>query len=252
MMVRQDSLARGAPPAEAGTLHARSAAGEITVGPEPGRVVRFGRAEWPETDLCVGEDDRRVSRRHGELMYRHDGWWLRNTGQQPLRLPRDELVRPFTDPAPLALGYTPVFVRGFDYREHLIELYVTGGAPFAEYAPKAWPLSDDERLLLVVLGQRYLRHESEPRPLPHRKALQQLRFLRPDTDWESPGIEHRITEIGARLADSGGPSHHPLPTAADGGGPGTAVPLHHLLKDLVDSAHLVSPDLALLDSDLDG
>ncbi|WP_338058585.1 hypothetical protein [Streptomyces noursei] len=30
-------------------------------------------------------------------------------------------------------------------------------------APDRWPLDDDERLLLVVLGQRYLLYEEEPR-----------------------------------------------------------------------------------------
>jgi hypothetical protein len=31
-----------------------------------------------------------------------------------------------TEPIPLAAGYTPVFVKGSGYREHLVELYVTG------------------------------------------------------------------------------------------------------------------------------
>ncbi|AXK36107.1 FHA domain-containing protein [Streptomyces armeniacus] len=240
-MSRRDSLARGAPPAETGTLHARSAAEEVTAGPEPGRVVRFGRAARPGTDLRVGPDDRGVSRRHGELAYRHRRWWLRNTGQQPFRLPRDELLHPRAEPAPLAAGYTPLFVRGFGYREHLVELYVSDGARGNRRAAERWPLAADERLLLVVLGQRYLRHESAPRPLRRRQALEQLRVLRPYTDWESPGIEHRIAALTARLIHRGGSYGRPCECAP---------PLHGLLEGLVGSATLVPPDLALLDGDL--
>ncbi|MBV7697284.1 FHA domain-containing protein [Streptomyces sp. TRM70350] len=235
-MNRRESLARGAPPAAADTLHARSAAGEVTAAPEPGRVVCFGRAPGrPATALYVGGDDRRVSRRQGDLTYHHGHWWLRNTGGRPVRLPHGELLAPRAAPLPLPSGYTPLFVRGLGHREYLIELYVTDPARRPGHFPRARPaLDDDERLLLVVLGQRYLRHESAPRPFPSRKALQQLRFLRPETDWEAPGIERRVAEIGARLnADE-------------------AVPLHALLQELVDATHLVPPDLALLDRELDG
>ncbi|MBG0852516.1 FHA domain-containing protein [Streptomyces spinoverrucosus] len=235
-MNRRESLARGAPPAAPDTLHARSAAGGITAAPEPGRLVCFGRAPGcPATELYVGGDDLRVSRRQGELTYHHGHWWLHNTGRRPLRLPHDELLTPRTAPLPVPSGYTPLFVQGLGHREYLIELYVTDPARHSRDFPQDRPpLDDDERLLLVVLGQRYLRHESDPRPFPSRKALQQLRFLRPETDWEAPGIEHRVAEIGARLS-------------AD-----EAVPLHSLLRDLVDATHLVPPDLALLDRELDG
>ncbi|WP_180686695.1 FHA domain-containing protein [Streptomyces gossypiisoli] len=235
-MNRRESLARGAPPAAADTLHARSAAGEVTAAAEPGRTVCFGRAPGcPGTDLSVGGDDRRVSRRQGDLTYHHGHWWLRNTGCRPLRLPHDELLAPRAAPQALPSGYTPLFVQGLGHREYLVELYVTDPARRPGNPPPGRPaLDDDERLLLVVLGQRYLRHESGPRPFPARKALQQLRFLRPETDWESPGIERRVAQIGARLnADE-------------------AVPLHALLRDLVDATDLVPPDLALLDRELDG
>ncbi|MFC7099460.1 hypothetical protein ACFQQB_02560 [Nonomuraea rubra] len=122
-------------------------------------------------DLCVGEDDLWVSRRHGELTFSKQRWWLRNTGQQLLRLPRGRLMHAATKAFPLAPGYTPVFVRGSGFREHLVELYVTGHdeerAPrrrAATLPPRRWPLDDDERLLLVVLGQRYLLYEEGPRP----------------------------------------------------------------------------------------
>jgi hypothetical protein len=191
--------------------------------------------------VSVGAHDLRVSRRHGELTYQDDGWWLRNTGKRPLRLPSGRRLEPAAEPVALAVGYTPVFVRGTGRREYLVELHVADDADSAEQVPEPvrWPLSDDDRLLLVVFGQRYLRYESRPRPLPQRQALQQLRFLRPDVAWESPGIERRLAQIAARLTRGGGD------------GPGDATPLlHHLLRKLMDSATLVPPDLALLETDL--
>ena len=235
-MRRPRSLAHGVPCSRTGTLHASSATCRITAAPAPGLVVRFGRGERPETDLRVGGDDRRVSRRQGELTFYGGRWWLRNTGQGPLRLPGGEPLCPLARPLPLADGYTPVFVRGSGYREYLVELYVSGGVSGARHARPLCRLSDDERLLLVVLGQRYLRCEPRPRPLPRRAALHQLRFLRPQTDWESPGIDARTASVAARLAAEAG----------------TPASLHDLLTALVTSATLVPTDLALLDRELPG
>ena len=75
-MNSRDSLARGVAPSPPRTLHARSLAGSIRVAPQTGRTIRFGRENRPSVDLSVGEDDLRVSRRHGELIYRQDRWWL--------------------------------------------------------------------------------------------------------------------------------------------------------------------------------
>jgi pSer/pThr/pTyr-binding forkhead associated (FHA) protein len=86
------SLARGVAPTTPGVLHARTITGELTAPPRPGLTVRFGRGEKPDVDLGVGIDDLRVSRRHGELTYRSGQWWLRNTGQQLVRLPRGRMM----------------------------------------------------------------------------------------------------------------------------------------------------------------
>ncbi|WP_199536871.1 FHA domain-containing protein [Spongiactinospora gelatinilytica] len=165
-----DSLAHGVDPARPGTLHARTIVAGIRVGPRPGRTVRFGRTERPDVDLSVGADDLSVSRLHAELTYRTGRWWLRNLGHQLTRLPRDRMMHGSTEPVPLADGYTPLSIRGSGYRQHLVELYVTGqdgetrvNRHQAEtIPPRIWEPSETERLLLVVLGEHYLLYEEPP------------------------------------------------------------------------------------------
>ncbi|WBB61498.1 FHA domain-containing protein [Streptomyces sp. WMMC500] len=254
-MTLRESLARGAAPSPPGTLHARSVAGGIRVAPGAARVVSFGR-DKDEVDLCVGEDDQRVSRRHGELSYQRSTWWLRNTGQQLVRLPRGRLMHLTTEPIPLAPGYTPLFVKGSGHREHLVELYVTdagedGRVPrhrAETLPPKRWPLSDEERLLLVVLGQQYLQYESDPHPLSYRQAAELLAFLPGGSAWTKRRIEHKVEDVRRRLARGGFP--YQVTRGDDGGGPSDSVLKHNLLRGLVESTTLVPPDLELLDDDL--
>ncbi|MFW6690891.1 FHA domain-containing protein [Streptomyces sp. MAR4 CNX-425] len=258
-MTGRDSLARGVIPGQPGTLHARSAVDGIQVAPLPGLTVRFGRGpgdggDGGHVELYVGRSDQGVSRRHGELTYLEGGWTLRNTGQQALRLPHGRLLGPGSDRTPLAAGYTPVFVKGSGFREHLVELYVVrpepacpGGpaAPARATLPAGWSLSDDERLVLVVLGQRYLRHEPDPRPVPYRQAAEVLAFLRPGERWGAREVERRVAEVRRRLAGDGAY----LSALRDARPPEAAdcTPDHRLLTDLVAATALVPPDLGLLD-----
>ncbi|MFJ1747536.1 FHA domain-containing protein [Streptomyces sp. NPDC088116] len=247
------SLARGVAPAGPGTLHARSVTGAIKVAPRPGLTIRFGRGERPDTDLAVGDDDLRVSRRHGELTYRAHQWWLRNTGRQLVRLPHGRLMHSSSEPLPLATGYTPLFVKGSGFREHLVELYVTGHdqpglvprRQAATLPPRIWPLDDDERLLLVVLGQHYLLYEDGPRPLSYRRAAAQLAYLHPEANWSERRIEHKIKDVRLRLQNAGFP--HPLLHDRAMGTPSDNNLLHNLLKGLVESTTLVPPDLELME-----
>ncbi|MFJ6569830.1 FHA domain-containing protein [Streptomyces sp. NPDC091292] len=249
------SLARGVAPARPGTLHARSVTGGVKVAPRPGATVRFGRGEEPDVDLAVGEDDLRVSRRHGELTYRGQRWWLRNTGQQLVRLPHGLLMHTTSEPVPLSPGYTPLFVTGSGYRRHLVELYVTGHdepglvprRQAATLPPRVWPLDDDERLLLVVIGQHYLWYEEGPRPLSYRRAAAQLAYLRPDDQWSERRIEHKIVAVRHRLKEAGFP--YPLLHDKEAGAPTDNRLLHNLLRGLVESTTLVPPDLNLLDDE---
>ncbi|WP_406193408.1 MULTISPECIES: FHA domain-containing protein [unclassified Streptomyces] len=247
------SLARGVAPTAPGTLHARTVTGDLTAPPRPGMTVRFGRGERPDVDLGVGVDDLRVSRRHGELTYQQGQWWLRNTGQQLVRLPRGRMMHTTTEPMPLAPGYTPLFVKGSGYREHLVELYVAGHddqGPVSRrraqtLRPEIWSLDDDERLLLVVLGQRYLLYEEDPRPLSYAMAARQLAYLRPDVGWNERRIEYRIEDVRRRLHRTG--FRYPLLHDKSQGRPGDNRLLHNLLRGLVESTTLVPPDLDLME-----
>lgn len=250
----RDSLAHGVGPARPGTLHARSLSGSAKAAPGPGRVLRFGRIGPPAVELTVGDDDLRVSRQHGELTYRDGAWWLRNRGQQLVRLPRGRLLHTTSDPVPLAAGYTPVFVKGSGYREHLVELYVTDyDEPLvprqhvATLPPKRWPLDAEERLVLVVLGQRYLLYEPEPRPLSYRQAAAELTYLSGGVRWGESKVAHRVEAVRIRLSKGG---DFPYELRRDEpGGPSDNTLKHNLLRGLVESTTLVPPDLALLDDD---
>ncbi|MFI6498127.1 hypothetical protein [Nonomuraea typhae] len=250
-----DTLARGASPSPVGTLHARSVTGGVRAAPQQGATIKFGRAGKPEVDLGVGEDDLHVSRQHGELTYRRRQWWLRNTGKQLVRLPRGQLMHSTTEPIPLATGYTPLFVKGSGYREHLVELYVTGNDDdnliprrrAETLPPKIWPLDDVERTLLIVLGRRYLLYEENPRPLTYRQAAEYLADVRPAENWSERKIEARVETVRRTLNKMGFP--YPLIHDMATGRPSDNNLLHNLLRGLVDSTTLVPPDLARVEDD---
>lgn len=244
------SLAFGVPPAVPGTIHALTIAGGIAMGPREGRTVLFGRNR-PDVHVCIGEDDRRVSRLHGALAYRRGQWWVHNTGRLPIRLPGSRLLFTDEDAIPIIEGYTPLFVRGSRGREHLLELYVTGadGARPASVPhdvtqpPRIWRLQPDERLALVVLGQRYLLHEARPQPLSWRQTADQLDELRPGEGWTAKRVEHLVVAVRTRLSKDGVAGL----TRDEVGEPVGNALNHNLLNELLLSTTLVPPDLALLD-----
>jgi hypothetical protein len=245
-----ESLARGVSRAEPAAVFALALAGGFMASPQDGRTVRFGRNR-PEVDVCIGEDDLRVSRRHGALTRRSGQWWVSNTGQLPIRLPNNQWLFSREDPLPLADGYTPLFIRGSRGREHLLELYVAGldGGPPAirhgavTHAPKRWRLTADERLALVVLGQRYLLHESHPQPVSRQQAAEVLAELQPDSGWSVKRVEHLVSDVRARLSADG---VYGLRREEVGEPVGNALN-DNLLRELVLSTTLVPPDLTLLD-----
>ena len=251
------SLATGVVDGPVGTLHALSTAGRIAVPPGRDRVVRFGRndpEDDPEVHLCVGPNDLSVSRRHGELTYRHGCWWLRNLGRQLVRLPHGRMLHSSTGPIPLRTGYTPVFIRGTGTREHLVELYVTSeercrglpapGTP--TLPPKRWEITEEERVVLAIIGQEYLRYEPDPRPRPYKEVAEILGRL-PYPRWNRRKIERKMRELRGRLDRD---PKHDFPyrlMREDKSGPCDNNLLHNLLKGLVESTTLVPTDLALLD-----
>ena len=243
------SLAYGVPAAARATIFVLSVGGGLSVGPKEGRTLLFGRNR-PDVHVCVGEDDPRVSREHGALEHRNGKWWIRNTGRLPVRLPGGRLLFAEEEPVPLGEGYTPVFVRGSSNREHLLEVFVTGsdgGRPTARHReatqqPVLWRLDDDERLVLTVLGQRYLLHEHRPQPLSWRQAADQLAELRPDAGWTPKRVEHAVTAIRTRMSRGGVPGL----TREEVGEPVGNALNDNLIRELVLSTTLVPPDLELL------
>lgn len=236
------SLAHGSDDPVPGGLLALSASGGVRVRPGEGRSVYFGR-NFEDVHVGIGVDDRRVSRRQGVLTCREGRWWVANTGNRPIRLPNSRWLPRGGAEVPLTPGYTPLFVPGSGAREHLLELFVVDSSPPAGPAA-GWPLSADERLATVVLGQRYLLHEANPRPLTWQQAAAQLAELQPGR-WRAGQLKQLVETVRVRLAACGvaGLREEEVPEPL-----GNAL-YDNLLRELVRSGSLVPPDLAALDPD---
>ncbi|GAA0610307.1 hypothetical protein GCM10010174_29620 [Kutzneria viridogrisea] len=244
------SLAWGVPAGVVpGTLHVLAVTGGITVSPQEGRAILFGRNR-PDVHVCVGENDRRISRLQGKLTHSADRWWVSTTGRLPLRLPGSRLLFHQDEPIPLATGYTPMFVRGSSGREHLIEVHVQSGEaerpPTAHEAatqpPNTWALSPAERLALIVLGQRYLLHEVYPNPLSWRQAALHLNEIRPDEEWTHKKVEHLVLGVRTRMSRGGVTGL----TREEVGEPVGNTLNHNLIRELLETTTLVPPDLRLI------
>ncbi|WP_214321127.1 FHA domain-containing protein [Nonomuraea sediminis] len=243
-----DSLALGVSPSTPGTLHLLAIGGGLVVDPVEGRTVVFGRNRHA-VDLCVGEGDRRVSRRHGSLTRESGAWCVRALGRVPIRLPGGRRVFRGDDPVPLAEGYTPLFLPGT--RQHLLEAYVRGSSgPFpaarpddVTQPPRTWRLSPAERLALVALGQRYLLHEAHPQPLTWQQAATLLDETQPGAGWTAKRVEHTVVAVRARLSKGGVPGL----TREELGQPVGNALNHNLMLELLESTTLVPPDLHLID-----
>jgi len=246
------SLARGVKPAPPGTIHVLGLRGGIAIGPLEGRTVTFGRNR-PEVHVGLGEDDARISRQHGTLRHHEGRWWLANIGQVPIRVPPARLLFRDEEPLPLSEGYTPLFVRGTTHREHVLEVHVTGAsgqAPRPRHVdvtqpPKTWQLTEDERIALIALGQRYLLHEHRPQPVSWRDAADELTGLQPQGGWTARRVEHLVAGVRIRLSRAGVSGL----TREEIGEPVGNALNDNLMRELLLSTTMVPPDLALLDSD---
>jgi hypothetical protein len=245
----------GRPPVP-GAISALAISGGYSVGPSENRTVLFGRNKT-DVHVCVGGDDRRISRLHGKFTCRRGQWWLSNTGQLPIRLPQSQWLFPDEDEIPLSAGYTPLFMRGSGHREHLLEAYVVdpnSDQPKEAYTEltergRTWLLDPTERLVLVALGQRYLRHEIRPQPMGRSQVAELLAELQPDEEWDHRRVERTIAEVRLRL------SKDPVNPVAGLTKKEVPEPIgnwlsHNLLIELVmHTTTLVPPDLAMLDLD---
>lgn len=244
-----DSLAFGVSGSAPGAIYALAIGGGFAVGPREGRTVVFGRNK-PEVHVCIGEDDRRVSRQHGLLTCQDGQWWVRNTGRLPIRLPGSQWLFTHEESLPLTAGYTPLFVPGTRGREHLLELYVTGDDGTRPRPrpgdhtepPRTWRLQPEERLVLIALGMRYLLHEADPQPLGRQQVADHLNLLQPGT-WTARKVEHTVLAVRTRLSKSGVAGL----TREEVGEPVGNKLNDNLVRELLLSTTLVPPDLRALE-----
>jgi hypothetical protein len=161
------------------------------------------------------------------------------------------MVFPGDEPVDVSDGYTPIFIKRVSGREHLLELRVTGRGTSGPARPDAhtsttpprWRLSAAERLVLVALGQRYLRHEEYPQPLSWREVADQLSELYPDDAWTAKRAEYIGSLVRKRLSAAGVAGL----TREEVGDPVGNALNHNMLLELVSAVVLVPPDLRVLD-----
>jgi hypothetical protein len=242
------SLARGATSTVPGAIFALALTGGISLAPGDGHEILFGR-DRGRVHVCVGEDDPHVSRHQGTLTHGDGQWQVRNTGWRPIRINHRLLFRD-EEPLPLGTGYTQLFIES-PRRQHLLEVYVTDHRdqrPEPRHRettvrPRVWALTEQERLVLVALGQRYLSHDLHPQPLSWKQTAAQLAGLQPDRGWTQRRVEHIVHAVRRRLSDDGVPG---LVRDEVGEPVGNALN-HNLLQALLTSTTLVPMDLALID-----
>lgn len=248
LQASHESLTHGVSSSVPGTIFILALTGGLALGPREGHRILFGRSR-PDVHVCIGEDDRRVSRHHGTLEY-HDGQWrVQNKGQLPIRID-EQLLFHGEEPLPLDTGYTTIFV-GTQHRQHLIEVFVTG--PDGEVPvplhtaptelPSQWQLSPTEKLVLIVFAQRYLLREVHPQPLSWRATADHLADLQPEANWTPKKIEHVVAGVRARLSRAGVPGL----TREEVGEPVGNLLNHNLIQELLMSTTLVPRDLALIE-----
>lgn len=243
------SLSRGVPPAQPGTLFVMGVNGGMSVAPDAGFPVVFGRNE-PDVHVCVAPDDTHVSRKHGYITREYSRWVLNNTGRLPIRLPGSRLVLG-GDRAELPSGYTPLFIVA-PKREHLLEVRIATPAPGAgedglhEAATRdgdVWDLSATEKLVLVCLAQRYLRNDPMPQPLPWAEVAAELADLCPAETWNWRRAARVVAGVRTRLsATVPGLMEDEIPQPV-----GNALN-HNLITELLVTTTITKSDLALLET----
>jgi hypothetical protein len=219
----------------------------LSVAPSADFPVVFGRHE-PDVHIWVGAGDPYVSRRHGVITREYSRWVLHNTGQLPIRLPGSGLALS-GDRVELKSGYTPLFIVA-PTREHLFEVRIAAphlnnqntAEDAATLDPPIRELNPTEKLVLVCLAQRYLRHDPQPQPLTWAQVADELSQLRPTEKWTWRKAAHIVKAIRERLsAKIDGVLEEDVPQPV-----GNALN-HNLITDLLITTTLVKSDLSLLD-----
>lgn len=244
------SLSRWLPAAEPDTLFALGTYGGMSVAPDANFTVRFGRNE-EHVNICVGARDTYVSRRQGSITREYSRWVLSNTGRLPIRFPGGRLVLS-GDQAELSAGYTPLFIVS-PRQEHLLEVRVATSALSSGMwnAPEIHEestrdeerkLSAEEKLVLVCLGQRYLRGDRQPQPLTWAQVAFELSELRPAERWTPKRAAHIVAKVRKRLS-----REHGIPVMDEDVPPPVGNALNHnLMMDLLVTSTIVKSDLIML------
>jgi hypothetical protein len=230
----------------------------VSVVPEASFPLFFGRNE-PDVQVCVGGNDKQVSRRHGVITRQYSRWMLTNMGKRPIRFPDSRLVQG-GDQAELPAGYTPLFIVS-RRQEHLLEIRIAGApAPHeqrhgrcghqteavhqAETLGEDRGLNDTEKLVLVCLAQRYLRNEPRPQPLTWAEVADGLNALKPKKKWTEKRAAHIVARLRKRLSTKEGVPGlvveevpPPLGNALN----------HNLITDLLLTVSIEKKDLSLLE-----
>ena len=238
------------PPPAPGSVVVAALGDSVTMPPKEGRQLVFGRNR-PEVHVCVGEDDLTVSRYQGTVTFSAGRWWLRNTGNQAIRVGESRRLTTDDDAVPLAEGYTSLLVEGSRGRLHPVEALVLGTATGKKPRPgdptmpvRAWELQPEERLAVVVLAQAYLRSEPSPQPVSWTRAAALMTEVDPGRGWTEKRVEHRVRALRLRLAACG--VHGLLQPEVGGSGD---VLKHNLIKELIATNTISSKDLGLIDSE---
>ncbi|MGK5531387.1 hypothetical protein [Streptomyces sp. URMC 129] len=239
----------GAPP-QPGTLFVLGANGGMSVTPDAGFPLFFGRNE-PDVHVCVGGHDKHVSRRQGLITREYSRWMLTNTGRAPIRFPGSRLVLG-GDQVELPTGYTPLFIVA-PRQEHLLEVRIAAPTPRSEpgrgrevYDEKtgddARDLSETEKLVLVCLAQRYLRDDPHPQPLTWGQVADELNALGPKKAWTQKRAARVVAKVRKNLSRQGvhGLLEKEVPPPA-----GNALN-HNLITDLLVTTTITRSDLRRL------
>jgi hypothetical protein len=243
-------LSDGVPSAPPGSLFALAAEGGFAVPPRPFRL-HFGRGKG-DVHVAIGTHDPYVSRVHGILSCDGREWWLRNEGRLPIYLPGDLMVLSGRE-LPMEPGYTPLLISTPAHHSYLLEVHVVGpvGAAGDEVPmlptrePDVYPLSEDERLVLVVLAQRYLRQERYPQPVSWKQVAEDLNRASEDREWTPKIAAHLVGAVRERLAVG----RRPVPGILRDDGVGEPVGNvlnHNLIRALLKNTTLLPRDLDLL------
>jgi hypothetical protein len=245
------SLARGLPPCPSQTLFVLGSKGGVRVHPDCSMAIVFGRNE-PEVHVCVGVEDKGVSRRQGLLTRSAGRWLMTNTGRAPIRLADSRILLQGHEYA-LPVAYTPLYIHSGRRRDHVLEIRVAGVAdrvgPGAAHNPttttglqEPWRITEVERLVLVCLAQRYLAADRNPQPLAWRDVSRELEQQFPGQSWGVRRVETVVRRVRTRLSERGVPGL----TLEEVGEPVGNALNHNLILELVLSTTLVAPDLELL------